>query len=89
MSSLDDYITNQTGAENIDTCFQSVLATNTSYSVALKETLKEAVAAVGGVKNVSADYIARKILSPQNDNMLLFLDELKMISASGYKVIVR
>lgn len=85
MSSLDDYINNQTGAENIDTCFQSILATNTSYSVALKE----AVAAVGGVKNVSADYIARKILSPQNDNMLLFLDELKMISASGYKVIVR
>ncbi|XP_031633493.1 uncharacterized protein LOC116347154 [Contarinia nasturtii] len=54
------------------------------YSTALKE-LTNIVHSVGYTSEKCIDYIVRKILATNNDNLSAFYDELKYIHKSGYK----
>lgn len=87
MSSIDEYLGNQPNGNDINAYFQRLLA-NKPYS----QALKEAICGIGGVSKTNdsnMDFIAHKIVCHQNDDISSFLNELKEISACGYKVILK
>lgn len=67
--------------KNYEDAFTEFIKRTGSYSSALKQLITE----IGDDFNKNADFIVRKIVNKDNDDMFAFFEELKAIEASGYK----
>lgn len=67
-----------------DHILEALLHQEPVYSKALKQ-LVSSIYGLGRPSEMCIDYIVRKITNTDNDNIAAFLDELKMISGTGYK----
>lgn len=76
MSSIDEYI----ATAQYDSGFKVLLDQGNSYAAALKQLIN----GIGDIQS-NIDFIARKILNKNNDDVFGFFAELKAIENAGYK----